>query len=59
MEQIGVVTWLLTRDKASKLKRRAPRKHLLSSLFYGNDGTKFRSTAERRPMKTHPPLAET
>jgi hypothetical protein len=32
---------LLTRDKASKLKRRAPRKHVLSSLFYGNGGTKF------------------
>ena len=32
---------LPTRDKASKLKRRAPRKHFLPSLFYGNGGTKF------------------
>ena len=32
---------LLTRDKASKLKRRAPRKHVLPTLFYGNGGTKF------------------
>ena len=32
---------LLTRDKASKLKGRAPRKHVLPTLFYGNGGTKF------------------
>jgi hypothetical protein len=31
---------------SSKQKRRAGRKHVLPSLFYGNGGTKFRKTAE-------------
>jgi len=40
---------LLTRDKHSKLKRRAPRKHVPSNLFYG----KRRSEVPEKRMAAH------